>query len=378
MIRFYRRSSVNGGLLLLAASSVAGCATLPSSGPTGVEVLRASASASLPMTLIDLDPSVVAAAERDRHAPSGLAALAAAGEVDRIGPGDVLQITIFEVGAALFAGGSGEATTETPGAAGRALPLITVDRAGQIAVPYIGRFDVGGLTINEVREQLSQGMMGLSQHAQIVVSVKQNVTNTVFVSGAVKTPGRLPLTLTRERLLDIIAEAGGPVSNPYDIQVRVTRGERNATAMLSEIAAGSAADLVLLPGDRIELLPGSRSFTVFGATDKVSEIPFQSATLTLAQAVARAGGPSDRQADPKAVFLFRLIEPVDPAEIPEARIYRLNMMRPESYFLAQRFAMRSGDVIYFANARSNQASKLVTIINQLFSPFYTARALTRD
>ncbi|WP_233503476.1 hypothetical protein [Sphingomonas psychrotolerans] len=58
-------------------------------------------------------------------------------------------------------------------------------------------------------------------------------------------------------------------------------------------------------------------------------------------------------------------------------IYRLNMLRPESYFVSQRFAMRNGDVIYIANARSNQAAKLVQIINQLFSPFYGVRELTR-
>ena len=53
------------------------------------------------------------------------------------------------------------------------------------------------------------------------------------------------------------------------------------------------------------------------------------------------------------------------------------MMRPASYFLAQQFAMRDKDVIYVANAASNRPAKLVAIINQLFSPVVTARALTR-
>ncbi len=58
-------------------------------------------------------------------------------------------------------------------------------------------------------------------------------------------------------------------------------------------------------------------------------------------------------------------------------IYRLNMLQPASYFLSQRFAVRDKDVIYIANAGANRPAKLVSIINQLFSPFVAARAITR-
>ena len=58
-------------------------------------------------------------------------------------------------------------------------------------------------------------------------------------------------------------------------------------------------------------------------------------------------------------------------------IYRLNMMQPTSYFLSQKFAMRDKDVLYVATAASNQPSKLVQIINQLFAPLVLAREVTR-
>jgi polysaccharide export outer membrane protein len=53
------------------------------------------------------------------------------------------------------------------------------------------------------------------------------------------------------------------------------------------------------------------------------------------------------------------------------------MMQPANYFLAQRFAMRDKDVILISNAAINSVSKLVSIGNQLFSPFITARALSQ-
>jgi polysaccharide export outer membrane protein len=83
-------------------------------------------------------------------------------------------------------------------------------------------------------------------------------------------------------------------------------------------------------------------------------------------------------ADPTAVFIFRYDETIDPASGAKPVIYRLNMMEPASYFLAQRVAMQDKDVIYIANAAANQPTKLVGVINQLFSPFITARAISRN
>lgn len=373
-----RRTWLRASLLILPL--LGGCATLPSSGPTASQVMTASdATARLPATLIDLDADSVAETNRAPPPIGAPAQLAAHGNIDRIGPGDVLQISVFEIGTTLFSAGSGPAGSLAgqPAAAGSALPPITVAADGTIAVPYAGRIDAAGQTAQTVAMMIEGRLRGLSEYAQVSVAVRENLTNSVFVLGGVKTPGRVPLSLTREHLLDAIALAGGSVSKPQDTTVRITRTGQSAEIGLDELLAGSPDDLVLLPGDRIELLTRMQSFTVFGASDKVSEIPFEMRNLSLAQAVARAGGPSDRQADPTAVFVFRWAMPDEPGGEPEPVIYRLNMLRPESYFVSQRFAMRSGDVIYIANATSNQASKLVQIINQLFSPFYGIRTLTQ-
>lgn len=370
-------SRIPAGVLLLPLIA-GGCATLPSSGPTGSEVMSASReSVKLPATLIELDADTIAAA--NSAATSGaLASLAATGAIDRIGPGDVLQISVFEIGTTLFSSSAAVVSSaEQPAAAGTTLPPITVASDGGIAVPYAGRIIAEGQTTQSLAQLILGRLRGLSEHAQVSVTIRENMTNSVFLLGGVKTPGRIPLSFAREHLLDMIALGGGPLTPPQDTTVRVTRGGRSAEIGLDELLAGSPDDLLLLPGDRIELLSRLQSFTVFGASDKVSEIPFQMRSITLAQAVARAGGPSDRQADPTAVFVFRWAAPATPGAPAVPVIYRLNMLRPESYFISQRFAMRDGDVIYIANARSNQATKLVQIINQLFSPIFTVRELAR-
>jgi polysaccharide export outer membrane protein len=184
-----------------------------------------------------------------------------------------------------------------------------------------------------------------------------------------------------------VATATG--TGAQDVTVRFTRRGRVAEQPLDSIVAGSPSDLVLLGGDRIELIRQPRTFTVFGALDRISQIPFESRTLTLAEALARAGGPNDNRADPKAVFIFRMVPNADlpapadgpapastaPAFFPVA--YRINMMQAENYFLAQRFPMRDKDLIYIGNASANQPLKLVQALGQLFAPVLSVQNATR-
>jgi polysaccharide export outer membrane protein len=192
--------------------------------------------------------------------------------------------------------------------------------------------------------------------------------------GDVTRTGRIPLTAARERLLDAVASAGGSKVSAADTVVRLSRGGQSAEMRLGDIRPGSSDDLTLLPGDRIELVVEPRSFSAFGATSKVSQVAFESPKLSLAEALARIGGPNDAQADPKAVFLFRYDAAAIAAGEPPM-IYRLNLMKPESYIIAQNFPMQDKDLIYIANSASNPVSKFVAILNQLFAPLLTAKVL---
>jgi polysaccharide export outer membrane protein len=280
---------------------------------------------------------------------------------------------------ALFGGAGPRVSGEgfDPSARGENFPAISVDSEGTIRLPYIGRLGVAGLTPFEVQRLIEQGLKGKSQSPQAIVVVRSNISNTVFVSGDVRRPGRLELSLGRERLLDAVAASGGSVGSAEDTLVRFARGGRIVEQRLGFIRSGTADDLVLVPGDRVELIRRPRTFTVFGATPRSSQINFETGDVSLAEALARVGGPNDAQADPAAVFLFRYDGVQDSPDAGLPKIYRLNMLKPQSYFLSQRFVMRDKDVIYIANAAANQPSKLVNIINQLFSPFVTARAISQ-
>ncbi|KQO04771.1 polysaccharide export protein [Sphingomonas sp. Leaf242] len=378
----FARGRVLNLLGSISLLTVAGCAALPSNGPTAGAILRQSKTpdGNVRFRIVDLDLNAINAInsiERERAAvlPT-LAPLAESHRVDLIGPGDVLTISIYEVGVSLFGGGTRSAPGGfDPSAHGETFPDTVVDANGRIDLPYLGSIDVGGLTADEAQKRVAAGLRGKSQDPRVLLAIRQNISNTVYVAGAVNRPGRFPLTLGREHLLDAIASAGGSANTSDDTIVRFVRGNRTVEQRLGTIRASSPDDLALVPGDRIELIRRPRTYTVFGAVTRISQVAFETGEVSLAEALARAGGPNDAVADPSAIFLFRYGMRVG-SDGEEPVIYRLNLLKPESYFLAQRFAMHDKDVVYIANARANQPAKLFGIINQLFAPFITARQIT--
>lgn len=368
---------------LLALAVLAGCATLPKSGPTAAEIAHAQRAAP-DFAIRDIDAATLDRLAAQAAAPTALAALAGDPDPELIGAGDLLQVTIYEVGAALFSG-RGQASAlagadAVPAGTGENLPPVAVARDGTVRLPWVGPVLAAGRTPQMVAAEIADRLRGKSQSPQVIVTVRQNLANTVMVMGDVRKPGRVPLTLAGERLLDAIAEAGGATNPTQDDMVQVHRGGTTAAAPLALVEPGSADDVRLMPQDRVAVLFRPRTFTVFGAAGKVSEFPFQAPRLNLAEALARAGGASEERADPAAIFVFRF-EPALPDGTPAAEArpvaYRLNMMQPQGYFLAQRFEMRPRDVIYVANARANVPTRFIQILNLFFSPFYTARVLTR-
>lgn len=374
-------------LMLTASVILQSCAALPSSGPTARRILHAEKSEEniLGYKVINIDsPTMAALSTAPLRKPNtdggGLARLNLPAPANAIAPGDMLQISIYEVGITLFGGAANFGPPASPLSPTTAKPAaqlsgVVVAPDGTIQLPYVGRLQVSGKNPYEVQRLIEAGLRGKSQSPQAVVSIVDSIKSSVYISGSVKSPGRIYLGSANQTVLDLIAAAGGPVQPSVDTVVRLTRNGRSAEERLTEIATGSIDDLVALPGDKIELLTDVRTFSVFGAT-KVSQVPFDAENVSLAEAVARVGGPSDSQADPSAIFLFRYGTHVE-GESDTPVIYRLNLMRPESYFLAQRFMMHDKDVIYIANSASNPPTKFISILNQLFSPVVTARVLTK-
>jgi polysaccharide export outer membrane protein len=357
-----------------------GCASLPSSGPTGAQIRQGASDpkAGVDFHIVELDnfdtlppmPARPAVFQPDYAPPP----------TDLIGSGDQLDISIYEAGVTLFAGGGGKITGASAGsfetsAQVERLPVARVDDNGDIRLPYIGMMRAAGSTTAELAAAIRRAYRGMSQNPQVLVALHDSIRNSVIIGGEVGRPGRLVLPTNKETVSDAIALAGGYRGDAKDISVRIQRLDSEAEFRLSDVLAGEFADMRVYPGDKISLVRAPRTFSVMGAPGRVEQIPFSGPSVNLAEAVATAGGANPNLGDPKAIFIFRFVPVEGGGEQPV--VYHLNMMKPGGYFISQRFQMLDKDVLYVGNAAANQPSKLVQIISQLFAPVVTVSNIAR-
>lgn len=386
--RRVRSVSLRAAMVATCSLAVAACSALPVSGPTGASIQRAARqasaagpTASLPFKIVEVvDASVVPAAAPVPRSPLPVPL---APPTDLIGPGDVLNITVYEAGVSLFGRGATRVSgSSIPGmaapstAAGETTQQervggIRVDDQGYIRFPFIGRVRAAGRTTSELQTTIRDRLRGMSQDPQVMVSLDQSITNSVVLAGEVTKPGRFTLSTNRETLNQTIALAGGYKGEPKDLVARVQRNDGSFEIRLSDLLDMPDRDVPIAPGDTITLVSRPQSFSTLGAANRTEQIRFPRGRISVAEAVALAGGPNPQAGDAAAIFLFRYVP--TPAGTEEPVVYHLNMMRPGAMFLAQRFMMKDQDLLYVGNAQANQPTKFVQLLSQLFIPVATVR-----
>jgi polysaccharide export outer membrane protein len=230
----------------------------------------------------------------------------------------------------------------------------------------------------EIQQAIVARLRNRAIEPQVVVSLNQQHSSVVSVLGDVNTPGVLALNSVGERLLALIARAGGPKFEAIETYVTLQRDGRDVRVLLSRIVHDPRENIFVRPNDVIFLSHEAPTFTALGALNQNvfgfnSEIPFDVETLTLAQAIGKAGGLNDLQSDPAEVFIYRYEDRhflekfgVDTTKFTYDRIptiYHVNLRDPSGYLLAAGFQMRTKDVMFVANAKVVDYYKLLTLIN---------------
>ena len=371
-MKFVQKSSFATRALVLSASILlAGCAAIPASGPTGAQVRSqiGGDKDSLGITLVEVRSAADLPLE-EKPAPTFGQDYVPPPPTELVGVGDVLDITVYESGISLFGRPVGLPTGEVDTSSkGERLPAARVSDSGTINVPFVGELSVAGLTTDQVERLIVRSLRGKSQNPQVIVAIREGLTNSVIIGGDVVRPGRLVLPTNRETLSDVIALAGGSRGEIKDMLIRIRRGDTNGEFRLSEVLDNQEQDVRIFPADRISVVKMPRSFSVLGAAGRTEQVGFPTATLSLVEAIALSGGSNPNTGDPRAIFVFRQAKGLDGRDLPV--VYHFNMMQAQSYLLAQRFEIRDKDVLYVGNASANQPTKLVQIVSQLFLPLLT-------
>ena len=381
---------------LLGAVALGGCGFIPMSGPASIDV-QSQNSATLPFAVVKLDSNAVQALQK--YEPNDLPGVFADSRPPasiRFGIGDIVSVTIFEAAA-----GGLYVPLEAGVRPGNYvnLPDQAVDNDGNISVPYAGSVRAAGRTNVQIQEDILQRIKKRAIDPQVVVTSSQQRSSLVSVFGEVRTPIRFPMPASgaQDRITDAITRAGGISGAGWETWVVLERGGKRATVPFANLVYWPSNNIFVLPGDRIYLYREPMKFLAFGATGQQGEFNFDAWRINLAQAVAKAGGLLDFQADPGSVFLYRR-EPRAVAEqlgvdcsrfggdfIPI--VFKVSFQDPAGYFLATKMQMRPFDVLYVANAPQVDITKVLSFINSavatadngvnLVNDVYIARANSR-
>ena len=267
------------------------------------------------------------------------------------------------------------------------LPEQVVNSEGRISVPFAGSIDAAGRSTVQIEEDIAKRLKGKANQPQVIVRQLRTTSAMVTVVGDVVNNTRMAITPRGERVLDAMATSGGAKPPINKTTVQITRGTTTIAMPLDTIIREPRQNIALQAGDVVTALFQPLSFTALGATGKNDEVNFEAQGISLAQALARLGGLQDARSDPQGVFVFRyenpqaLSWPKQPvaatAEGKVPVIYRINLKDPNSFFVAQTFAMENKDMVYVSNAPIAEIQKFANVIYTIVLPALSLGTLVK-
>jgi polysaccharide export outer membrane protein len=193
---------------------------------------------------------------------------------------------------------------------------------GTIQTNLAGRVVAAGKTPRELATELSRLFKAGGFYAEPVVTVEVVgfASRYVTVLGSVAQPGLVPITRAF-RLSEILARVGGARGDGADYLIIQPREGSEKRYNLDKIAAGGPEDdPVVQAGDKI-FIPQAEQFFISGQIKNPGSHPLKSG-MTIAQAIAKAGGLTESGTDKKVkvrrggkMLKLKGDDPIEPEDV---------------------------------------------------------------
>ncbi|WP_104203650.1 polysaccharide export protein [Billgrantia saliphila] len=372
MNEYFTRPRLGRALLMLGVFTMGGCAFAP-----GGHIDYQTDSAPID-DLVDIEPitfGLVRAQRQEALGPEDIATVSETRRDDignydyRIGKGDVLSVIVY---------GHPELTIPAGGERSAAESGNTVHSDGTIFYPFIGRIDVAGHTVREVRDTIAQGLEPYVAMPQVEVHVAQYNSQKVNITGAVEEPGPLPIQNVPLTVLDAINLSGGLADNANWHDIILTRdGEEMRLSLHDMLNRGRLDQNQLLRDGDILHVPDNSNQKVYvmGEVREPRSLPMGASRLTLTDALSEAGGINESNADASGIFVLRQA-PEDSGKL--ATVYQLDARNAAALMLGAEFPLQPTDVVYVTTTPLGRWNRVVRQLLPTVSSVYQTTRTGRE
>jgi len=287
-----------------------------------------------------------------------------------VGIGDVLNITVWDHPELTIPAGQFRSAGETGN---------VVHPDGAIFYPYIGKIQVAGLDVTQIRDRIAADLGKYIEAPQVDVSVAAHRSQRVFISGAVQKPSAVPITNVPLTVLDALNACGGLAADAdWQSVVLTSKDEQGVTKEVLDLYAlyqlGDMRQNRLLGANDVIHVPRHDSLKVFVMGDVVkAETQIISRNgLSLAEALNNTGGINEASAS--GIFVLRASYIQDKI----VDVFQLDASAGAMLVLSTRFKLQPMDMVYVTSAPVSRWNKVIQQLLPTVTSIYQLDRLTDD